>query len=69
MTLSYEDSRFGDKYVIEVDERLNFESATRYVDGQPSEPIFYESIYDISPMQRAAIENLIRTKQRSNIPK
>lgn len=69
MTLIYEDPRFGDRYEIEVDELFNFDSALRFMDGQIVDPIYYDRLTDISPVQRATIENLIRARQRYNLPK
>ncbi len=69
MTFSYFNKRSGDTYEITYDETtFAFLSANRYVDGIGRDPIYYDTLAEVPPSHRSAIEHILWSKQQKLPP-
>lgn len=59
----YYDSRYGDTYEVYTTHDGEFHSARRSVDTIGQDPIYYESLEEVPPFHRLAIEQLIVERQ------
>lgn len=60
----YYDPRYGDTYEIYLDNDGNFQTAARSVEVIGRDVIYYDSLADIPPLHRNAIEQLIFERQK-----
>lgn len=60
--LRYYDPRYGDTYEIYVDQTGKFHSACRSVEALGRDSIFYDTLEEIPPFHRAAIELMINER-------
>lgn len=62
--LEYNDDRYGDVYKIIVDGEDNFVSATRLLDGNHMDTIFYASFSSLNPYHQHQIEQFLWKNKR-----
>lgn len=64
MTFTFFDDRFGDRYIISLDDHKDFLHAMRYLDRNPQgEGIEYDRIEDLPPGVRHEIETLLNRRK------
>lgn len=59
LSLTYHNSRFGDRFEIDLNEDGSFQSALRYVDRADRDPIHYTQLRDIPSPMLQEIEQLL----------